>query len=74
MVVSTSSGAFVETVVRCVSGIPGTGEGGSVTSVLVVVTAISAVEILAEVVVLAVVVVAAADVEEVTTGCDVSGR
>ena len=72
---STSGGAFVETVVRCVSGIPGAGEGGSVTSVLVVVTAISAVEILAEVVVLAVVVVAAAaDVEEVTTGCDVSGR
>lgn len=72
VVATTPGGALVETVVRVVSAIPGTGGGGGVTSFLVVVAPISAVDI--SVVVLAVVAVAAADVAEVTTGLDVRGR
>lgn len=72
VVATTPGGALVETVVRVVSAIPGTGGGGGVTSFLVVVAPISAVDI--SVVVLAVVAVAAADVAEVTTGFDVRGR
>lgn len=70
VVVTTAGGALVEAVVRGVSTIPGTGGGGGVTSFLVVVAAISG-----DVVVLVVVVVvAAAEVAEVTTGFDVTGR
>lgn len=71
VVVTTAGGALVEAVVRGVSTIPGTGGGGGVTSFLVVVAAISG-DIVVLVVV--VVVVAAAEVAEVTTGFDVTGR
>lgn len=63
-VVTTSGGALVEAMVRGVSGAPGAG----VTSFLVVVAAISAVEILGDDVVFAVVTVAAAEVAEVRSG------
>ncbi len=69
VVVTMAGGACVVTVVRGVSAIPGAGGGGGVTSFLVVVAAISG-----DAVVLVVVVVAAADVAEVTTGFDVTGR
>lgn len=65
-VVTTCGGALVEAVVARVSGAPGTG--GGVTSFLVVVAAIPAVEILGDVVVVAVVTVAAAEVAEVRKG------
>lgn len=76
VVVTTPGGALVETVVRCVSGIPGTGGDGGVTCFLVVVAEISAVEISGDVVDVDVVVVsvATADVAEVTTDFDVTGR
>lgn len=70
VVVTTPGGALVEVVVRVVSVIPGTG--GGVTSFLVVVATIPAVDI--SVVVSATVAVAAADVAEVTTGFEVTGR
>lgn len=75
VVVTMEGGALVGAVVRGVSGLPRTGEGGGVTSFLVVVAGISAVEILGGVVVRVVVVdVAAGDVAEVTLGSDVTGR
>lgn len=75
VVVTTPGGGLVEAEVRRVSGVPGAG-GGGVTSFLVVVATISAVEISGEVVVCVVVVgVAAAEVAEVTTGVvAVTGR
>lgn len=66
VVVTTSGGARVGAVVRGVSGAIGAGEG--VTSFLVVVAAISAVEILGDVVVCVVVTVEAAEVAEVRSG------
>lgn len=65
-VVTTSGGALVEAMVRGVSGAPGTG--GGVTSFLVVVAAMSAVEILGDVVLFVVVTVAAAEVAKVRSG------
>lgn len=70
VVVSTSGGVVVERVVRVVSVIPGTG--GGVTSFLVVVGSISAVNV--RVVVLAVVAVTEDDVKEVAVGFNVTGR
>lgn len=69
-VVATSGGVVVETVVRVVSAIPGTG--GGVTSFLVVVGSISAVNV--PDVVLAVVAVTEDDVKEVAIGFNVTGR
>lgn len=70
MVVTTSGRVVVGTVVRVVSAIP--GPGGGVTSFLVVVGSISAVNI--TVVVLAVVAVTEDDVKEVAVGFNVTGR
>lgn len=71
VVVTTPGGAFVETMVGGVSGIPGAGDGGGVTSFMVVVAAISTVDISGDVVLTG---VATADVKEVTIGFDVPGR
>lgn len=70
VVVATSGGVVVETVVRVVSVIPGTG--GGVTSFLVVVGSISAV--IVPVVALAVVAVTEDDVKNVAVGLNVTGR
>lgn len=70
MVVATSGGVVVETVVTVVSAIPGTG--GGVTSFLVVVGSMSAVSV--PVVVLAAVAVTEDDVKEVAVGFNVTGR
>jgi len=76
VVVTTPGGALVELVVRSVSGTPGAGGGeGVARSILLVVVAISAVEISGSVVVVVVVVTAAgAEVTEVTNAVDVTGR
>lgn len=70
VVVATSDGVVVETVVRVVLAIPGTG--GGVTSFLVVVGSNSAVDV--PVGVLAVVAVTEDDVKEVAVGFNVTGR
>lgn len=63
--VTTPGGVLVETVVRVVSATSGTG--GGVTSFLVVVAAISAVDV-------SVVVLAGSDVAEVKANFEVTGR
>lgn len=73
VVVTIPGGALVEMVVRSVSGLPGAGECEGVASFLVVVAAISEVEISGDVVVLVVGARAAANVAEVSTCFDVTG-
>lgn len=72
-VVVTLSGALVGTVVRGVSGAPGTVGGWCVTGFLVVVVVTSADDVWGKPVILEVVVGAADEVAVVTTGCVVSG-